>query len=378
MPLQTLIRCLALTLTIQQYFEVKIPVSLVTSVTVIITTIIAEMILMINPFFVSNIVIIRDNMILFTFTNLCGMMIGYLLAKIKFLNNIINKFISKFEKNSKRNELIALIFLLSSTAFFGYLVVINRNIKVNAIALLVFIVILCILSYIYIYEKNSYSKLTYKYNNLLEYAYTYEEKLDKDKLMRHEYKNQLAVIKGMTKSKKIINYIDELLKNNKEEENINTKGINNIPKGGMRGLIYYKLCLINKKKINYSIDVSKNVKRELTNLSENDKRILSYLIGVFLDNAIEECEKKSMSNISIEIYKLSKDINIIISNTIHSNINLRRIGEKGYTTKGRNHGNGIYLVKKLLKENEKIKVNTKIINNYFVQEIKINTTKKDA
>ena len=53
-------------------------------------------------------------------------------------------------------------------------------------------------------------------------------------------------------------------------------------------------------------------------------------------------------------------------------IDLKKIGEKGYTTKGKNHGHGIFLVKNLLSGNDKITMNTKIINNYFVQEIRIN------
>lgn len=377
-PLQSMIKCLTLTLVLKQYYGVKISTSLTTSVIIIILTILSELILMFNPFFINNIILIRENVLLFTLTNVIGMLICHLISKINLINKPINRFICNFENNKKRAELIILVFLLSSLLFFIYLLFASRNINLNNLDLIVFMIILCVIFYIFIYDKNKYDSLIDKYNDLLEYAYTYEEKLDKDKLIRHEHKNQLAVIKGMTKNKKVVSYIDEILKNNKEDSHISVKGINNLPKGGLRGLIYYKLCLISKKKINYSLDISKNVKREFDKLIDEDIKILSYVIGVFLDNAIEECEKEDNSNLSIEVYKLEKSINIVISNTIHNQIKLNKIGEKGYTTKGRNHGNGIFLVKNLIKENDKININTKIINNYFVQEIKINTKKKDV
>ena len=208
------------------------------------------------------------------------------------------------------------------------------------------------------------------YDNLFEYACIYEEELEKDKLLRHEYKNQLAVIKGLSKNKKVINHIDQLLENSKDD-GISIKGLSNIPKGGLRGLFYYKISTIRKKNINFVIDISKSVKIPLSQLKIEDVKTLTYILGIVCDNAIEECIKNKESNILIEIYKLGKEINFIISNTIIDKINIGKLGEKGYSTKGRNHGNGLYLVNKLLKNNKYISLHTKVINNYFVQEIKI-------
>lgn len=373
-PLQTILKCLTFTLIIKRLFDVKIATAFTTSIIVFIILMISEILLMINPYLMKNIILIRSNVLLFTITNSIVMLIGYLISKINFIRKLVNIFIDKLEKNSKRNELIVLIILISSLAFFCYLIFLNRNIEINNTELFVFIVILCIFFYVHIYEKNKYNNLIDRYNNLLEYAYTYEEKLENDKLLRHEHKNQLAVIKGMSKNKKVINYIDSLLKNNKTDT-INIKGINNLPKGGLRGLVYYKICLIAKKKINYNVDISRNVKKSFNELSDIDRKNLSYIIGVYLDNAIEECESEKENNISIEIYMIEEVINIIISNTLHNRINLNKLGEKGYTTKGKNHGNGLFLVNKLIKESLNISSNTKIINNFFVQEIKVDTKK---
>jgi len=377
-PLQTFLKCLALTLAIKKLFDVKISNAFITSVVIMIILIISEIILFLNPFFLDNLMIIRSNIVLFTLTNFCGILIGYLISKINFINKPINKFLLKFEENTKKNEIIISIILMSSLAFFFYLVFLERNAEVNNMVLFVFVITLCILFYIQLNEKNKYNSLIIKYNNLLENAYTYEEEIEKGNLIRHEHKNQLAVIRGLTKNKKVNNYIDDLLKNSKEDNNSNITGINNLPKGGIRGLVYYKLCVIKKKKIDYSLDVSKNIKNKLSKLGDDEKKILSYLLGVFIDNAIEACEGNRKANISIEIYNINKEIKIIISNSIINKIDLKKIGKKGFTTKGKGHGNGLYLVTNLLKGNDKIKINTKIINDYFIQEIRININKKDV
>ena len=48
---------------------------------------------------------------------------------------------------------------------------------------------------------------------------------------------------------------------------------------------------------------------------------------------------------------------------------MTKIDNKGYSTKGKNHGNGLYLAKKIIEKNSNIEVKTNIINNYFVKRI---------
>ena len=375
-PLQTIIKCLSLGIVLIKLFDIKISTALIASILIIIGLILIEMIILLNPMILENSRLVRTNALYFTVNHILTIIIGYLLTKTKFINIRLIKFLLKVDKDYKRSEILFILFLILSAVLLCYLVFANRYISVHISVLIMFLIILTVSLYIFIYEKKKYASLRDKYNNLLEYAYTYEEKFENDKLLRHEHQNQLAVIKGMAKNKKVIQYIDELLENYKNDF-INVKGINNIPKGGLRGLIYYKICLINKKKINYNIDISGNVKRQFNKLSDKMRKDLSYIIGVYLDNAIEECEKDKKSNLMIEIYSIDNNISIIISNTISDSIELNKIGAKGYTTKGLNHGNGLYLVNKIINSSNNIEVKTRIINIVFVQEIKIDT-KKDV
>ena len=76
--------------------------------------------------------------------------------------------------------------------------------------------------------------------------------------------------------------------------------------------------------------------------------------------------------ISIEIYCIKDVLNIVISNSFDNNIDISKLSTRGYTTKGKGHGNGLYLASKIINNNSNIMVKTDIINKYFVQKIIIN------
>lgn len=364
---QIILSILVMTLSVKYIHDFSIISSLISSIIAIILLIFSKMIMSIS--YISIFGKINNNFILLIM-NIMTITLAYLISKIRYINRIIAPIIKRLKDKTINGELALIILIISIISFFNYQLFSNRYIDTYNICFLLFIFILIVFSLIYILNKNRYKELKDSYDNLFEYACMYEEELEKDKLQRHEYKNQLAVIKGLSKNKKVINHIDHILENSKNDY-INIKGLNNIPKGGLRGLIYYKISTIRKNNINFIVDISKSVKIPLSQLKIEDIKTLTYILGVVCDNAIEECNKNKDVNISIEIYKLGKEINFIVSNTITDKININKLGEKGYSTKGKNHGNGLYLVNKLLKNNKYMSLHTKVINNYFIQEIKI-------
>ena len=77
--------------------------------------------------------------------------------------------------------------------------------------------------------------------------------------------------------------------------------------------------------------------------------------------------------VTIEIYVINNNINIVISNTFNKNIvDIKSISKKGYTTKGSGHGKGLYLVNKLINNFKNFNTETKIIKGYYVQRLVIN------
>ena len=56
-------------------------------------------------------------------------------------------------------------------------------------------------------------------------------------------------------------------------------------------------------------------------------------------------------------------------------IDINKLTSFGYTTKGNEHGIGLYLVNQIIKHNKIFELNTKVDNQFFVQHLKIHHPK---
>ena len=116
------------------------------------------------------------------------------------------------------------------------------------------------------------------------------------------------------------------------------------------------------------------------NLTEIEDNMKTYefvrMFGILLDNAIEaarECVKKE-----INVY-FRKELNrhrllVIVENTYaNKDVNIDKIYEKNYTSKGdkENHGLGLYEVRKILNRNNNLNLFTTKNSEYFKQQLEI-------
>ena len=210
---------------------------------------------------------------------------------------------------------------------------------------------------------------------LLENLFQYENLLERQRISSHENKNQLLVIKGMVNKKEnIIKYIDTLIDTQYGDNDNLLMKTNRIPSGGLKGLVYYKILTMKDKNILVSLEINNNINKiNFNNISIKTNQELCKIVGVFLDNAIQEVENLDKRNINIMFdYDLDK-LYIKISNNYKSN-NLSQIGEKGYTTKGDGHGYGLRLVKSIIDNNDnfenRIEINGQVFSQILILKIK--------
>ena len=193
----------------------------------------------------------------------------------------------------------------------------------------------------------------------------------------HENRNEFYTIRNMLKEgedrDKVIKYIDTLINNKIKDNEKIMKKTAKIPSGGLRATIYSKLCLMDKLKIKYKLNISRDVSTtDLINLDEDLILKICKILGVFLDNSIDAVKKLKKREISIEIYILNKYLCIDITNNFKGNLDLDKISEAKYTTKGEGHGYGLTLVKQILNDESKKLENEKSINrDTFTQTLKI-------
>ena len=223
-------------------------------------------------------------------------------------------------------------------------------------------------------ERNVNDKIKSENALLIQNLNQYEDMVDRQRVDNHENKNQLLIIKNMIKKKDkdVIKYIDTIVKDEKEDDEALYTKVKNIPSGGLQGIIYQKMLTMKDKRILFSLDVGFEVRKiNLDNLTMDDNYKLCKMVGVFLDNAIEESLKIDDKRIMICLYVDDDKLVIDISNKFSGKIDLEKIDEAGYTTKGDGHGYGLSLVKKIVSESTLFENERKINKDVFKQIVKV-------
>ncbi len=314
---------------------------------------------------------IRTNPLILIATNTT---VGLISISVVSVPCIINQ-LNKFYNNVKTRRLVSnTLFIILLIVDFSYLLAnigvsefFNKNYIINFMVILIFIII----TYIFIQSRNDYKSLSDDYDVLFTYVQNFEDWIEKEQLNRHEYKNQLAVLRCLTKEKKVKDKIDEILEDNINIENQAVTNLKNLPKGGIKGLMYYKAAIAQKNKINLTTDVSLERKSLLSKLSEKDIRILCKLIGIYFDNAIEAASESRKKNLTIEVYELKDKVTFVFSNTFKKHKNMKDRNKKGVSSKGEGRGNGLYFASKLIKENSWLEEKQEIIDNYYIEQLTI-------
>lgn len=302
---------------------------------------------------------------------LSNILVGVLcvaLSTIGYAKRLVKRLLIKFETRTRLQFFMLSVLWIVAISFTEYFVFKNTSGGAELWVCVLVEVVFIIFIANYFRDKNRYLVLNEKYDELFNYIQTIEDIVDSEQLNLHEYKNQLNVIKGMSKNKKINEYIDSIVQNEDVTLESNTD-LRKIPKGGLKGLLYYKCALAKKRNLNVLININKNSFSIIKNMDLEDIKILSKMMGVYLDNAIEASSETNSKNLSIEIYKGNDKLNIVISNSIIGNIDKSKFSKKGYSTKGKNRGKGLYLVSRFISNNPKFEVSNNIINDYYIQRI---------
>ena len=303
--------------------------------------------------------------------------VSFILLKFKVPQKIYHLLISS-TSSIKNNETMIYSFMIIATIVIltteSYIKLPTTFILItNAMIAIIFITIIITSSKL----KDNYNKISNKYQTSISSLKEYEVMINKFGVYTHENRNEFYTIRNMLKEgedrDKVIKYIDALINNKIKDNEKIMKKTAKIPSGGLRATIYSKLCLMDKLKIKYKLNISRDVSTtDLINLDEDLILKICKILGVFLDNSIDAVKKLKKREISIEIYILNKYLCIDITNNFKGNLDLDKISEAKYTTKGEGHGYGLTLVKQILNDESKKLENEKSINrDTFTQTLKI-------
>ena len=376
--IKTLLVIVIFTASIIYIFKESLNIGIILAVYNQIIYIISEISIIILFLIVTNIQNKSELVETFSGTLYANMIIStlvFIIIQFPFVKNNYHKLIELIKREKLYNTIIVVFVIASTTSIIFNLIYYTNNLILLSFIGLTLLVIYLIFIIKAIIIRNNYLSMYSKYNSTLESLKAYEDVLDKYKVSNHENKNQLLMIRNMlgkdTKNA-VGKYIDKIVKNEYlDDENLMME-TSKIPAGGLRALIYSKLLYMKNNNLNFQLKVDRKI-RSIQLIELDEKIILDVckIVGVFLDNAIEEVKKIGTGIISIEIYMLEDKFNISVANTFEGSINLDRIDEIKYTTKGKGHGYGLTLVKEIISNNRNLENIRKINDDIFMQILRI-------
>lgn len=312
----------------------------------------------------------------FCLTNFSILIIVLFIINISKVKKIINNIVISFE-GAKLFYFATLVVLCISLVIF----IIYENLSNEfSLTYLIFINLFFISVYVFMIgffiQKSNNNILANKYDQLIDYSKTYEQELVKRSKKQHEFKNQLVIIKSMVEDndKSVVNYINDILHdNNRNKDTKWLTRLTNIPLGGLKGLIYYKVNEMTSKGIRVNLDVAESLnKKSLWKTYSDNSQDISKIIGVYIDNAIEAASDSKEKVIEVQFYLENENITLCLGNTFTGEVDLTKIDNEGYSTKGNNRGYGLPLAKDLLtKHSDILLAERTIIDNYYVQKLVI-------
>lgn len=292
----------------------------------------------------------------------------YCLFKIPFIKRIANNSIEKVNKFENKNIILYVIISFFAICVACYSIIeIYKPTKIY-FAINVVAIILAVLVFIYISELIKYNQLKIRNKVLYECMKNIENYQEEQDLKIHEYKNQLSRITAITDDKAVLEKIEEILNVDLTTDVYLLSKLKYMPKGELKSLIYYKLLIASKENIKLSISITE-LNKDCYKFSARQEKSLTNLIGIFFDNAIEAAKVSDKKEVAFEIYDSNLGLTFLIENSFNGQIDINKIDRKGFTTKGKGHGNGLHLAKKIIIKNIGIHTRRLVTNNNFVQKI---------
>ena len=295
------------------------------------------------------------------------------------LNNIKSKkFVFDYIDNLDKKTRM----LLSATLFFGfftlllqlittafYIDIVPISINILNFILLVLFLVLCVFNFTRVLELSITKQdlaSAENYNKSLETLY------DRVKGFKHDSDNIISTLDGYIENNDMAGlkkYFNEIKKDCKITNNLSIINPTTINNPGIYNLLNNKYFKAVNLGINFEFEYFLDLNKLDVNLYQ-----LSRILGILIDNAIEEAEKCKNKTIKISFLQENRNNRAVISikNTyINKDVNIDEIFDKGVSGKDNHSGIGLWQVRKYIKKCNNLDLFTSKNDQFFQQELSI-------
>jgi len=303
--------------------------------------------------------------------------IGYLLNKKIKLTNINLK--------GKYGVLIVLSLLLTLIIFYtniylGSKAGFNEDVlRANGILFLTYFILLGVILFVLIRSLTKELEFRNKqkeFENLKQYTESLEKLYSDMRVFRHDYINIISSMIGYIDNRDMDglerHFYENIIPVSKsmQKKDFKIGAIKNIHIPEIKGIVSSKLIRAQELGLDVHVEVVENIDDIKMNIID-----LSRILGILLDNAIEASKESLEFKLKLAFIKTEKAIIIVISNSYkEKNISLNKIFKPNYSTKGSGRGLGLNNLKKIIDDYDNVFLETKMIDNYFIQELQITNT----
>lgn len=364
--------CLIITLFITKKLKISIILTMFTEVLFILSEIIFSIVML--AIFGSNLDIIMNKYFGSLVTNVCICIITFIVFSFPFAKKFYSFLLQITEKIKMKSIIVLAIVLIISINIFLAMPYYEIDTLVVVIVNSLLLIVYSFIMFKFVQAKNRYIDISDKYSLTESSLKELQNNVNRLMTINHENKNQLLTIRTMVanKDKNILKNIDAIIEQKVKDDKelkVRTSVIANTMLGA---LVYSKLLTMKEKDIKHSLHIDKALSKvDFINLGDKTNIDICKIVGIYLDNAIEAVSEIHTKEISIELYLDEGNMFISISNSFIGNIDIDSINDYGYTTKSEGHGYGLSLAKEVIKDNEQLSSETEILNNVFIQKLKI-------
>ena len=215
-------------------------------------------------------------------------------------------------------------------------------------------------------QKEAEQKIQQEYTEHIEAQQTGMRKF------KHDYKNILLSVDGFV-AEEDWEGLKQYMPKVKAASSIITKdefaleNLSKIKSPEIKGLLAAKLMLA--QNINIDIHTTFEADSEIDHVSA-DSVALVRMLGIIMDNAIEELQALGGGQLSVACFKAGNAVNFVVKNTCRPDLpSIRQLSQSGFSTKGENRGLGLSNLSELANATPNVALQTNVVDGNFIQRL---------
>ena len=199
------------------------------------------------------------------------------------------------------------------------------------------------------------------------------EELQKEvRMYRHDYKNMISGVvlkakEGNTEG--MMQFLQDTVDSFEAtlgRQISQTTHLANLHQAELKSLILSKLARMQELGICCQLEVMRPVKETTMNAMD-----LNRCVGILVDNAIEAASAQKDGKVTLVFCQQEEGLTILVGNTIQKDVDVKKIFQEGYSTKGKNRGLGLASLERILKKYKNTASMTRVQGKELIQELKI-------